>query len=51
MKAIYLSLGSNVGDRKENLRAAIAALADAGVRVTRRVPHSTVFRVRFLSRA
>jgi 2-amino-4-hydroxy-6-hydroxymethyldihydropteridine diphosphokinase len=34
-KKIYLSLGSNVGDRKENLRAAIAALAGAGVRVTR----------------
>jgi 2-amino-4-hydroxy-6-hydroxymethyldihydropteridine diphosphokinase len=35
MKTIYLSLGSNVGDRKTNLRAAIAALADAAVRVTR----------------
>jgi 2-amino-4-hydroxy-6-hydroxymethyldihydropteridine diphosphokinase len=35
MKTIYLSLGSNVGDREANLRAAIAALADAGVRVTR----------------
>src|SRR5260370_24784320 len=34
-KAVYLSLGSNVGERKENLRAAIAALAGAGVRVTR----------------
>jgi len=34
-KTVYLSLGSNVGERKENLRAAIAALADAGVRVTR----------------
>jgi 2-amino-4-hydroxy-6-hydroxymethyldihydropteridine diphosphokinase len=34
-KKIYLSLGSNVGDRKENLRAAIVALADAAVRVTR----------------
>ena len=32
---VHLSLGSNVGDRKENLRAAIGALGDAGVRVTR----------------
>ena len=30
---VYFSLGSNVGHRKENLRAAIAALSDAGVRV------------------
>jgi 2-amino-4-hydroxy-6-hydroxymethyldihydropteridine diphosphokinase len=30
----YLSLGSNVGDRAANLRAAIAALPGAGVRVT-----------------
>jgi len=34
-KKIYLSLGSNVGDREANLRAAIAALAGTGVRVTR----------------
>ncbi|HEV1994248.1 MAG TPA: 2-amino-4-hydroxy-6-hydroxymethyldihydropteridine diphosphokinase [Candidatus Acidoferrum sp.] len=33
-KTVYLSLGSNVGDREENLRAALAALEDAGVRVT-----------------
>lgn len=32
---IYLSLGSNLGDREKNLRTAIAALADGGVRVTR----------------
>jgi 2-amino-4-hydroxy-6-hydroxymethyldihydropteridine diphosphokinase len=32
---IYLSLGSNVGDREANLRAAISALPGAGVRVTR----------------
>jgi len=32
---IYLSLGSNVGDREANLRAAIGALADEGVHVTR----------------
>jgi 2-amino-4-hydroxy-6-hydroxymethyldihydropteridine diphosphokinase len=30
---IYLSLGSNIGDRDANLRAAIAALPSAGVRV------------------
>lgn len=35
-KTIYLSLGSNVGDRAKNLHAAIAALEQAGVRVTRR---------------
>jgi len=31
---VYLSLGSNVGDRAANLRTAIAALGDASVRVT-----------------
>jgi 2-amino-4-hydroxy-6-hydroxymethyldihydropteridine diphosphokinase len=35
MQIIYLSLGSNVGDREANLRAAIAAIEGAGVRVTR----------------
>jgi 2-amino-4-hydroxy-6-hydroxymethyldihydropteridine diphosphokinase len=34
-ETVYLSLGSNVGDREENLRVAIAALADAGVDVKR----------------
>jgi len=34
-KTIYLSLGSNLGDRESNLRAAIEALDDANVRVTR----------------
>src|SRR5258708_34452466 len=34
-KTVYLSLGSNLGEREENLRAAIAALGDAGARVTR----------------
>jgi len=34
-ETVYLSLGSNVGDCKENLRVAIAALEDAGVRVER----------------
>ena len=32
---VYLSLGSNLGDREKNLRTAIAALADAKVHVTR----------------
>lgn len=32
-KTVYLSLGSNVGEREVNLRAAIAALGSAGVRV------------------
>ncbi len=32
---IYLSLGSNLGDREANLRAAIAALPDAGLQVAR----------------
>jgi 2-amino-4-hydroxy-6-hydroxymethyldihydropteridine diphosphokinase len=32
---VYLSLGSNVGDREANLRAAIRALGDEGVRVTK----------------
>lgn len=32
---VYLSLGSNLGDREKNLRTAIAALSDAKVRVTR----------------
>jgi len=32
---VYLSLGSNVGDREQNLRAAIASLPGESVRVTR----------------
>ena len=32
-KTVYLSLGSNVGEREVNLHAAIAALPAAGVRV------------------
>ena len=32
---VYLSLGSNIGDRENNLRRAIAALTEARVRVTR----------------
>src|SRR3981189_3533781 len=34
-KTVYLSLGSNVGDREANLRAAIDELPHAGVAVTR----------------
>jgi 2-amino-4-hydroxy-6-hydroxymethyldihydropteridine diphosphokinase len=33
-QTVYLSLGSNIGDRVANLNAAIAALGDAGVRVS-----------------
>ena len=32
---VYLSLGSNLGDRDKNLRDAIAALPKAGIEVTR----------------
>jgi 2-amino-4-hydroxy-6-hydroxymethyldihydropteridine diphosphokinase len=35
VQTIFLSLGSNVGDREANLRAAFVALEDAGVRVRR----------------
>ncbi len=35
MTTIYLSLGSNIGDRAANIARAIAALAPRGVRVTR----------------
>jgi 2-amino-4-hydroxy-6-hydroxymethyldihydropteridine diphosphokinase len=35
MTTVYLSLGSNVGDRPQNLRTAIAALDDAGVQIRR----------------
>ena len=35
MTAVYLSLGSNIGNRAENLCAAIAALQEAGVHITR----------------
>ena len=34
-KKVYMSLGSNVGDRAKNLRAAIGELPHAGVAVTR----------------
>jgi len=32
-KIVFLSLGSNVGDREKNLRAAIAALSELGVKI------------------
>ncbi|HEX8763625.1 MAG TPA: 2-amino-4-hydroxy-6-hydroxymethyldihydropteridine diphosphokinase [Candidatus Acidoferrum sp.] len=35
MPTVFLSLGSNIGDREKNLRTAIMALAKANVRVTR----------------
>lgn len=35
MPTIFLSLGSNIGDREKNLHTAIMALAAANVRVTR----------------
>jgi 2-amino-4-hydroxy-6-hydroxymethyldihydropteridine diphosphokinase len=35
MTIVYLSLGSNVGDRPQNLRTAIATLDGAGVKVRR----------------
>ena len=36
MKGIYLSLGSNIGERAENIARAIAELPGRGVRVVRR---------------
>jgi 2-amino-4-hydroxy-6-hydroxymethyldihydropteridine diphosphokinase len=47
----YLSLGSNVGDRERNLRTAIAALSDAGVRVTRVSPFYETEPVDYLRQA
>jgi 2-amino-4-hydroxy-6-hydroxymethyldihydropteridine diphosphokinase len=35
MKTVYLSLGSNMGDRAANIARAIEALSERGVRVTR----------------
>jgi 2-amino-4-hydroxy-6-hydroxymethyldihydropteridine diphosphokinase len=35
MTKLYLSLGSNIGNRAENIARAIAALGERGVRVTR----------------
>lgn len=36
MKTVYISLGSNVGEREKHLEGAIEALAGQGIRVTRR---------------
>jgi len=38
VKTVYLSLGSNIGEREENLRKAIEGLAAADVRVLRESP-------------
>jgi len=38
VKTVYLSLGSNIGGREENLRKAIESLAAADVRVLRESP-------------
>jgi 2-amino-4-hydroxy-6-hydroxymethyldihydropteridine diphosphokinase len=35
MSTVYLSLGSNIGDREANLRGAIAALPPVGIQVKR----------------
>src|SRR5579872_6873724 len=35
METVFLSLGSNIGDRAANLEAAIAALSGAGIRVSK----------------
>ena len=36
MKTVYLSIGSNIGDREAHLREAVARLEQAGVQVLRR---------------
>lgn len=38
MKTVYLSLGSNIGDRERNLRAALEHLDTAGIRIARVSP-------------
>jgi 2-amino-4-hydroxy-6-hydroxymethyldihydropteridine diphosphokinase len=38
VKTVYLALGSNIGDRESNLRAAIENMASAGIRVVRESP-------------
>jgi 2-amino-4-hydroxy-6-hydroxymethyldihydropteridine diphosphokinase len=39
MKRIYLSLGSNLGDRVDHIERALACLESAGVRILRRSSH------------
>ncbi len=38
MKTVYLALGSNIGERETNLRAAIQSLSAAGIAVLRESP-------------
>ena len=38
MKTIYLALGSNIGDRETNLRAAIQSISGAGIPVLQESP-------------
>jgi 2-amino-4-hydroxy-6-hydroxymethyldihydropteridine diphosphokinase len=38
VKTVYLSLGSNIGDRARNLQAALERLAGAGLRILRTSP-------------
>lgn len=38
MKTVYLALGSNIGSRESNLRAAIEGMPSAGIRVLRQSP-------------
>ena len=38
MKTVYLALGSNIGDRESNLRAAIESMTSAGISVLRESP-------------
>jgi 2-amino-4-hydroxy-6-hydroxymethyldihydropteridine diphosphokinase len=38
VKTVYLALGSNIGNRENNLRAAIENMASAGIRVVRESP-------------
>jgi len=38
VKTVYLALGSNIGDREGNLRAAILSLSAAGIAVLRESP-------------
>lgn len=35
MPTVYLALGSNIGDREQNLREAIRLLADSAIRITK----------------